>query len=137
MQQRLAILKEEIPGLSKTVNKMYRDSVMLLAGTDIAGTRIPGFSLHAELKELVDAGLSPMAALQTATINPAIVLGIDNNYGSVEKGKIANLVILDADPLKNIENTQKIFGVIVGGRYLTHSDISKLLKTTAAAARKE
>jgi imidazolonepropionase-like amidohydrolase len=133
----MSLLKAELPGLRKTVDKMYRDGVTILAGTDIAGARVPGLALHAELKELVNAGLSPMAALQTATINPAIVLGIDNDYGSIEAGKIANLIVLDANPLINIENTRKISGVIVGGKYLNRSDIDQLLKTAEAQAIKE
>jgi imidazolonepropionase-like amidohydrolase len=135
--ENLVLLKTELPALMHTTDKMYCDGVIILAGTDIAGARVPGFSLHSELEELVKAGLSPLAALQTATINPAIVLGIDSDYGSIEAGKIANLVVLDADPLTNIENTRKISGVIVGGKYLNLDAIHQLLKKAETQAIKE
>jgi len=107
---------------------MNRDGVMLLAGTDIAGSRIPGFSLHDELSMLVKAGLNPLQALQTATLNPAIVLNRTQDFGSIEAGKIADLVLLDANPLENIDNTGRISAVVLKGRLLRRSDLDKLLQ---------
>ncbi|HEY9405325.1 MAG TPA: amidohydrolase family protein, partial [Pyrinomonadaceae bacterium] len=89
------------------VSAMRRKGVMLLAGTDLPLNN--GVSrLHEELSLLVQAGLTPMEALQTATRNPAKFMGRSDMIGTVEKGKIADLVLLDASPLENIGNTQKI-----------------------------
>jgi imidazolonepropionase-like amidohydrolase len=133
----LAMLKRELPELRSTVGKMHNDGVMLLAGTDIAGARLPGFSLHGELLEFVYAGLSPFEALQTATINPAIVLGVEKNYGTIESGKIANLVLLDADPLKDIANTQKIAGVVLKGKFINRLELKKMLGEAEQLAKRE
>jgi imidazolonepropionase-like amidohydrolase len=133
----LAALRAEIPELIKTVSKMYQDSVTLLAGTDIAGTRVPGFSLHQELEQFVAAGLSPASALKTATVNPASVLGLSTDFGSIEPGKIADLVILEADPLADIKNTAKIAGVILRGKYLSRKKLDILLQDAAREAQNE
>src|SRR4030095_4355756 len=80
------------------VSAMRRAGVEMLAGTDVLNPYcFPGFSLHDELALLVSAGLTPMEALQTATLNPARFLGTEKELGTVEKGKIADLVLLDAD----------------------------------------
>jgi imidazolonepropionase-like amidohydrolase len=91
-----------------------------LAGTDAGANEysLPGFSLHDELVELVEAGLTPMEALQTATLNPARYLGLTDALGTVEMGKIADLVLLEANPLEDIHNTQKIAAVVVNGSIL-------------------
>jgi imidazolonepropionase-like amidohydrolase len=101
------------------VRKLQAAGVPFLAGTDTpAGVDVvPGFSLHRELQRFVDAGFTPLQALQTATINPARFLGITKDFGTVEPGKIADLVLLGADPTKDIANTQKISGVVLNGRY--------------------
>ena len=100
---------------------------MLLAGTDIAGARIPGFSLHDELAMLVTAGLTPMQALQTATINPAVVLNQTKDRGTVETGRIADLVLLEKNPLSDIRNTTQISAVVLRGRLFTRADLDALL----------
>ena len=87
----------------------------------------PGFSLHEELQRLVAAGFTPLEALQTATLNPAKFLGMEDRVGSIEKGKLADLVLLDANPLEDIRNTQKIAGVVLNGRYLSRTDLDKML----------
>jgi imidazolonepropionase-like amidohydrolase len=133
----LAALRAEIPELIQTVTKMYQDSVTLLAGTDIAGARVPGFSLHQELEQFVAAGLSPASALKTATVNPASVLGLSTDFGSIEPGKIADLVILEADPLADIKNTAKIAGVILRGKYLSRKKLDILLQDAAREAQNE
>lgn len=92
------------------------------AGTDTAGSAlIPGLSLHQELQMFVDAGLSPMQALLTATRNPADFLKQSNQLGTLEVGKLADLVILDADPLQDIANTKRISRVMLDGKF---ADIS-------------
>jgi len=119
------------------VNEMHQVGVEFLAGTDTAaGVYVfPGFSLHEELQRFVAAGFTPLAALQTATINPARFLGIEKQLGTVEKDKIADLVLLDANPLNDIRNTQKISGVVMNGRYFSRTDLDKLLADATAAAQ--
>jgi imidazolonepropionase-like amidohydrolase len=115
---------------------MFRAGVPFLAGTDTAaGVHVfPGFSLHQELALFVRAGLTPMQALQTATRNPAEFLGRLADMGTVEPGKIADLVLLDADPLADIDNTRRIRAVVLAGRYLARADLDDLLNKAAAAA---
>lgn len=96
----------------EVVFAMKRAGVKIMAGTDLPPD---GSTLHAELALLVEAGLSPMEALQAATRNPAEFLGRLGSLGTVERGKIADLVLLDANPLEDIRNTKKIHAVIVGG----------------------
>jgi len=118
---------------------MHRAGVPLMAGTDTAAGVyvIPGFSLHQELELFVKAGLTPMEALQTATLNPAKFLGRTRDLGTVAKGKFADLVLLDANPLADIRNTQKISAVVLGGRYFSRADLDGILKDVEAAAREK
>jgi imidazolonepropionase-like amidohydrolase len=132
--EQLDILNREVPQLLDTVRHMHRDGVLLLAGTDIAAVRIPGFSLHGELEEFVSAGLSPLEAIQTATLDPAIVLGKTNDFGSIETGKVADMVLLDADPLGDIRNTQRIGGVVIDGKLLRRADLDGLLRESERLA---
>ncbi len=121
------------------VIRSMRDAhVPLLAGTDTAAgvDVLPGFSLHTELEYFVEAGLSPMEALQTATRNPAEYLGLLSETGTVEKNKTANLVLLDANPLANIRNTRKVWAVILNGRLLTRQDLNGVLERVSAFAAK-
>jgi len=102
--------------------------VGLLAGTDITiPYTYPGFSLHDELKLFVEAGLSPMQALQTATTNPARMLGLSKTWGCVERGYTASIVLLNADPLADIANTTKIDSVVLNGEVLNRSRLDQLL----------
>ena len=97
------------------VGAMYRAGVGILAGTDLpVGHAIPGYGLHEELSLMVESGLSPLAALQTATLNPAKFFGLTDSLGTVEQGKVADLVVLGADPLADIGNTNRIDAVIMG-----------------------
>jgi imidazolonepropionase-like amidohydrolase len=119
------------------VGAQHRAGVLFLAGTDTApGVYImPGFSLHDELANFVEAGFTPMESLQTATSNPAKFLGMENRYGSVEAGKIADLVLLTANPLEDIHNTKKITAVIANGRLLNRAALDGLLKQVEFAAK--
>ncbi len=112
--------------------KMKQSGVPFLAGTDVPD---PGPSLHDELKLLVEAGFSPIEALRTATLNPAIFLGKEKEFGTVKKGKVADLVLLDADPLVNINNTRRIAGVVVNGRYLSKESLQKIVKDARAVLK--
>ncbi|MDQ3257600.1 MAG: amidohydrolase family protein [Acidobacteriota bacterium] len=117
------------------VGAMRRAGVGFMAGTDVPGAyTYPGFSLHDELALFVQAGFTPMEALQAATRNPAMYLGELNSSGTVERGKLANLVLLDADPLDDINNTKRIDAVILNGRYLSKEALQKMLSEIEAAA---
>ena len=118
------------------VKRLQRAGIPFLAGTDTpAGVDVlPGFSLHQELQRFVDAGFTPMEALQTATINPAKFLGKRADFGSVEKGKVADLVLLDADPVDDIRNTRKIAAVVSNGRYYSREKLDGILAGVAAYA---
>ena len=107
----------------RIVREMQAAGVKLLAGTD---GRLFGFDLHDELQELVKAGLTPMQALQTATRTAAEYLGLLDSLGTVEQGKLADLVLLDSNPLDSIANTTKIRGVVVNGAYLDRSALDRM-----------
>lgn len=116
------------------VAPMRAAGVGFLAGTDTPdGFAFPGFSLHDELAQLVEAGLSPMEALQSATLNPAQYFGLPDS-GVIAEGKRADLVLLDANPLADIHNTRKIAAVILKGKYLSRESLQDLLKSTAVTA---
>jgi imidazolonepropionase-like amidohydrolase len=115
---------------------MHRAGVKVLAGTDTFNAYcFPGFSLHDELELFVKAGFTPLEALQTATLNPARYLNLSHSLGTIEKGKTADLVLLDANPLESISNTRKIAGVVVNGRYLPKETLQKMLAGVEAIAR--
>jgi imidazolonepropionase-like amidohydrolase len=118
------------------VKLMQEKGVRILAGTDVAtaGT-YPGFDLHEELALMVEAGLTPMQAIQTATRNVAEFLKLDG--GIIAPGKFANLVILDANPLVDIHNTQKIRAVVLRGRLLDRNELDALLRDAEKGAQAE
>jgi imidazolonepropionase-like amidohydrolase len=132
----LATRKRFVAKELEVVNGMHRAGIPFLAGTDTpSGVYIfPGFSLHEELQRFVAAGFTPLAALQTATLNPAKFLGKETELGTIAKGKLADLVLLDRNPLDNIANTDKIAAVIVNGRYLARAELDKMLAGVVAAA---
>jgi len=106
-------------GFKELVPLLRAHGIELLAGTDLGTTGIvPGASLHDELALLVDAGYTPAEALRFATLNPARFLGLSDSLGSVEVGKIADLVALERDPLADIRNTRSIAVVIQAGTVL-------------------
>jgi imidazolonepropionase-like amidohydrolase len=123
-----SVLRPLVPLYSENARLLNEAGVVLLAGTDVGiPALIPGISLHEELELLVEAGLTPPEALRTATINPARVLGLADSLGSVEVGKLADLVLLDADPLADIRNTQRIRAVVADGRLYRRADLDRLL----------
>ncbi len=121
----------------KMVGSMHSAGVPFLAGTDAApGIYImPGFSLHDELANFVEAGFTPMESLQTATSNPAKFLGMESTLGSIESGKTADLVLLSANPLDDIHNTRKISAVVVSGRLFGRKDLDQILTQVEASAK--
>lgn len=119
------------------VRALHAAGVPFLAGTDTpAGVDVtPGISLHLELQRFVDAGLTPLEALQTATINPARFFGRTSDFGSVQAGRLADLLILSANPLEDIANTRTISGLVADGKYWAPTEIGRLrqrLKQVAA-----
>jgi imidazolonepropionase-like amidohydrolase len=98
--------------LLATLRELHKEGLTIVAGTDQV---IPGYSLHRELEIYVQAGFTPMEALQAATIVPARVMGLDKELGTIEAGKRADLVLLEADPLENVSNTRRIAKTIAGG----------------------
>ena len=86
---------------------------------------------------MVQSGMTPLEALQTATINPAEFLGLDKTLGTIEKGKVADLVLLEANPLESIANTKRIAAVVSNGRYLDRSALDGLLADVAAKVARE
>jgi imidazolonepropionase-like amidohydrolase len=122
---------------SQVIAKMQAAGIGILAGTDSAAPElVPGFSLHEELALLTQAGLSPMQALQAATKNPADFMGISQKQGTIEVGKNADLVLLDANPLDDIRNTEKIRSVVIHGKLLDRASLDQTLaKETAFAAK--
>jgi imidazolonepropionase-like amidohydrolase len=112
----------------RIVGAMQRAGVKLLAGTDVSNPFVfPGFSLHDELGLLVQAGLTPLEALQAATLNPARYLGTLDARGTVEVGRVADLVVLEANPLADIAATQRITAVIFGGRLYDRGALNAML----------
>jgi imidazolonepropionase-like amidohydrolase len=119
----------------KLVGRMYRAGVPILAGSDTHNPYVyPGFSLHDELSLLVEAGLPPMAALQAATIGAARFMGQAEHRGTVEVGKVADLVLLDRDPLADIHNTTSIRAVILGGKLMDRATLDAMLAEAEATA---
>ena len=123
-----SILSPIVPLQSENVRLLNESGVVLLAATDVGiPMLVPGISLHEELVLLVGAGLTPLQALQSATVNPARILGLSDSLGSIEVGKLADLVLLEADPLKDIRNTQRIRTVMANGKLYLRSDLDRLL----------
>ncbi len=104
--------------MKEATYKFHEAGGLLINGTDSPGAALPGWSLHQEMELFVEAGLTPMEALLTTTLNNAKVLGKEDELGTIEAGKYADLVILDADPLQDITNTQEIHLVIKDGLVL-------------------
>jgi imidazolonepropionase-like amidohydrolase len=122
--------REKYVGLrKKMVHELWKAGVPLMAGSDSPEWfLVQGFALHDELETFVKAGLTPFAALQTATINPATYLGIYQRTGSIEAGKEADLVLLDKNPLDDIRNSRTISGVFASGKWYGKKEIERMLE---------
>lgn len=111
---------------------MHRAGLRFLPGTDIGGNvhLFPGLSLHRELTNFVEAGLTPAEALRTATYNPAIFLGLEDELGTIEAGKFADLLFTEQNPLTDIRHTQSVWATVANGTYYSRSDLDALLSLT-------
>jgi imidazolonepropionase-like amidohydrolase len=128
----LAIMKN-LAEVGRVVTRdMASAGVGILAGCD---GMIAGFCVHDELAAMVAGGMTPLAALQTATVNPARYLGRESTLGTVAAGRSADLVLLDANPLEDIANVRRIRAVITAGRFLDRSALDQLLTRAKAAAQ--
>jgi hypothetical protein len=111
-----------------TVRQAQDAGVRIVAGTDSGDTYVfPGFAIHEELAELVRAGLSPTDALRSATIDAARFSDKARDYGSIEAGMVADMILLDANPLTDIRSTQQIAGLFFNGQYLDRAALDELL----------
>lgn len=120
----------------RVVALMHAAGADILAGSDLVNPNAhPGFGLHDELELLVEAGLSPIESLRAATWNPARYLERSGELGSVERGKYADLVLLDADPLADIRNTRRLRAVILNGRYFPKASLDNILLKAEATAK--
>jgi imidazolonepropionase-like amidohydrolase len=134
----LAQSKKETARYMQLVDLMRRAGVMMMAGTDSPDPYVfPGFSLHDELELLVKSGLNTTQALQAATFYPALFMTKLDRYGVVETGHVADLVVLDDDPIKDISNTRKISALILGGRYFGRNELDKMLEQAEETAKKK
>lgn len=112
---------------ASVIDELHAAGVGILAGTDLGGA----YNLHYELELYVESGLSPLDALRTATVNPARYLGREDDLGSITPGKIADLVLLSANPLEDIANTQKIETVVFQGHLLDRDQLDRMLEQLA------
>lgn len=127
----------EVVALQKAITlAFHRAGVPIMAGTDaeFLGAQ-PGFGLHTELEIFVGLGMPPIDALRAATVTPATVLRIADSVGTIAPGKVADLVLLAANPLTDIRNTRRISGVFRGGRWLPQTEIAKALDSLANSYR--
>ncbi len=122
--------------LQLRLTKLFDEAgVKMIAGSDVSGAawEIPGFSLHQEFDQLGAAGLSPLRVLQMATLDGAEFLGTTSTMGTVEAGKNADLVLLDANPLDGVDNLHTVAAVVRAGRYYSRADLDELKNEVAAA----
>lgn len=122
---RVAVLESEA-AQARFIKRFYDAGGMVLAGSD--EVPLPPFGVTEEVRLLVEAGLPPLAALQAATINAARAMHWEDRLGSIEVGKLADLVLLDADPLADITNVRRIHAVVADGRFLDRATLDAFLR---------
>jgi len=133
-QESRAKIREGFELFQRPFTKAFHDvGGNIMTGTDaLIPSTVPGFSIHEELEELVDVGLTPYKALRTSTMRPHEFLGELDEAGTIEVGKRADLVLLENNPLEEIRNTRKITGVMIRGRWLSQTEIQKGLDAVLA-----
>jgi imidazolonepropionase-like amidohydrolase len=117
-----------IDRMSEDLLAMYRAGIPLVAGSDLASIAlVPGYSLHEELEDLVElVGLTPLEAISSATLVPARMMSVADSLGSLEPGKLADLVLLESDPTADIRNTRTVRAVVLDGTYLSETRLDEL-----------
>ncbi|MFV8226461.1 amidohydrolase family protein [Christiangramia aquimixticola] len=135
----MELLGKENPLIRKKrfeiIEQMNQTGVKLLAGSDCGVFGVyHGFSLHDELELLVEAGLTELEALQTATLNAVNYAGLTDSIGKIEKGMKADLILLNANPLKSISNTKRIHAVFTNKQYFDRAKLNTMLEKVAAEA---
>jgi imidazolonepropionase-like amidohydrolase len=130
-----ALLRQGFSDLAE----MRKLGVPIVAGTDVGTPLVyPGFSLHDELVLLVEKGaFTPAQALEAATLQPARLLGLEKDFGTIQPGKLADLVLLDRDPLLNISNTKAIFAVIADGKLYDRAALEAMLQRVTASMQEK
>jgi imidazolonepropionase-like amidohydrolase len=128
------ILKQRAAMAAVVTSDMAKAGVGILTGCD---TMIAGFCVHDEVAAMVRGGMTPLAALQAATLNPARYFNLSQTTGSVAAGRTADLVLLDANPLTDIANLQRIHAVVIAGRFLDRKELDMLLAQAKAAATRQ
>jgi imidazolonepropionase-like amidohydrolase len=117
---------------NKIIKAIYDAGGKIMTGSDTPEFLwLYGFTMHREIKALQEAGLSNYAALEAATKNPSMFFGTLEKVGTIEKGKKADLILLDANPLENISNTEKRVGVMLKGKYYAQTEMNKWLDEIA------
>ena len=129
----LRIIQAQAETAKVVTSDMAKAGVGILVGCD---AQIAGFCVHDELRKMVEGGMSPLTALQAATLNPARYLHLDDTTGTVAAGKRADLVLLDANPLEDIGHVRRIRAVVAAGRMLDRSALDQLLARAKAAAQR-
>lgn len=122
----IAMLESDVSNI--VVAQMRDVGLQVMAGSDADGAplQVPGFSLHDELHLLVDAGYSPMEALRSATVLPARFFGVMSDYGPLGPGRVADLLLVDADPTADITNVHLIHAVLANGRLFSRDDLDAM-----------
>ena len=132
--QRVELVRRGIPFFESVLGALYREGVPILLGTDAMGFPlvVPGASLHREMHLLRDAGLTTFATLRAATIVPAEFLGVEEEVGTVEVGKRADLLLVDANPLQSLETLRSPAGVVVRGRWIGRNELLERLEALSS-----
>lgn len=122
--------------MRNVVAALHRHGVVLIAGTDAMGLPLvaPGSSLHRELQLLHESGLARYEAIGAATVNPAIFLGKDREFGTIAAGMRADLLLVERNPLQDLRALNAPTGVMTRGRWLTRADLQRMLKALVAKA---
>lgn len=121
---------------SKLISQLEKAGVKIIAGTDYSNPYCyPGFSLHDELELMVKGGVSEAAALKSATYHPALLMNKEEYFGQIKEGQLANLIILDANPLVDIRHTKKINTVFLRGKYMNRAALDDLLEAAKTIAK--
>jgi adenine deaminase len=127
--EKYPFLRHSLAFQRELLKALFDAGVPLMSGTDATEVGpVAGFGLPKELEEFVHDGLTPYQALQTSTVNPARFFRQSSEFGTVEVGKRADLVLLTANPLADISNIHRISGVMVRGRWLDHAELSQMLE---------